>query len=204
MLLDEGAIDEALATLPASALVGNWHACTHTTFSPNVVTSQTKTNIIPDVADIDVDIRTLPGRPMRMSKNTFATRRRHLRPGQRRGHPRRAVDPVADRHAVGPDAEGGRQPLPHQPDRPDDQCRLHRRRSSRSRRRGLLQGLLSPTLTPAEFGSRFHGHNERIDLESLDLTTATTTSSETCSARKPVAVPASALDPPRRPTSRAR
>ena len=32
-------------------------------------------------------------------------------------------------------------------------------------------GLLSPTLTPAEFGSRFHGHNELIDLESLILTT---------------------------------
>ena len=61
VLLDEGAIDEALATLPASAPAGNWHACTHTTFSPNVVTSQTKTNIIPDVVDIDVDIRTLPG-----------------------------------------------------------------------------------------------------------------------------------------------
>ena len=32
-------------------------------------------------------------------------------------------------------------------------------------------GLLSPTLTPSEFGSRFHGNNERIDLESVHLTT---------------------------------
>ena len=37
------------------------HACTHTTFSPNVTNSQTKTNIIPDTVSIDVDIRTLPG-----------------------------------------------------------------------------------------------------------------------------------------------
>ena len=60
ILLDDGAIDEMLATLPASR-AGQLHACTHTTFSPNVVSSQTKTNIIPDVVEIDVDIRTLPG-----------------------------------------------------------------------------------------------------------------------------------------------
>ncbi len=32
-------------------------------------------------------------------------------------------------------------------------------------------GLFSPELGAAEFGSRFHGHNERIDVESLALTT---------------------------------
>ena len=32
-------------------------------------------------------------------------------------------------------------------------------------------GLFSPGLDAAEFGSRFHGHNERIDVESLALTT---------------------------------
>ena len=32
-------------------------------------------------------------------------------------------------------------------------------------------GLFSPALDAAEFGSRFHGHNERIDVESLALTT---------------------------------
>jgi acetylornithine deacetylase/succinyl-diaminopimelate desuccinylase-like protein len=37
------------------------HACTHMTFSPNVVHGGVKTNVIPDVVDIDVDIRTLPG-----------------------------------------------------------------------------------------------------------------------------------------------
>jgi hypothetical protein len=30
---------------------------------------------------------------------------------------------------------------------------------------------LSSTITPAEFFSRFHGKDERIDLESLDLST---------------------------------
>ena len=32
-------------------------------------------------------------------------------------------------------------------------------------------GLLSPTISAGEFGRRFHGHDERIDVESLRLTT---------------------------------
>ncbi len=32
-------------------------------------------------------------------------------------------------------------------------------------------GLFSPALDAGEFGSRFHGNNERIDVESLALTT---------------------------------
>jgi acetylornithine deacetylase/succinyl-diaminopimelate desuccinylase-like protein len=31
-------------------------------------------------------------------------------------------------------------------------------------------GLLSPEVDTSEFFSRFHGHNERIDIESLRLT----------------------------------
>ncbi|MEE9414119.1 MAG: peptidase M20 family protein, partial [Acidimicrobiales bacterium] len=32
-------------------------------------------------------------------------------------------------------------------------------------------GLFSPTLDAADFGSRFHGNDERIDVESLSLST---------------------------------
>ena len=32
-------------------------------------------------------------------------------------------------------------------------------------------GLLSPFVTAGEFGSRFHGNDERIDVESLQLST---------------------------------
>ena len=31
-------------------------------------------------------------------------------------------------------------------------------------------GLFSPTVDSAEFGRRFHGHDERVDVESLGLT----------------------------------
>src|SRR5207244_10476342 len=37
------------------------HAATHTTFSPNIAHGGVKTNIIPDAAEIVLDIRTLPG-----------------------------------------------------------------------------------------------------------------------------------------------
>lgn len=37
------------------------HAATHTTFSPNIVHGGVKTNVIPESADVAVDIRTLPG-----------------------------------------------------------------------------------------------------------------------------------------------
>ena len=47
-LLDPGAIDEVLDTLPNVAAASHLHACTHTTFSPNLVAGETmKTNVIP-------------------------------------------------------------------------------------------------------------------------------------------------------------
>jgi acetylornithine deacetylase/succinyl-diaminopimelate desuccinylase-like protein len=58
--LDPEGLEQALAELPLgmSRLV---HACTHTTFSPNVMHGGTKTNVIPDTVELEVDIRTLPG-----------------------------------------------------------------------------------------------------------------------------------------------
>lgn len=37
------------------------HACTHTTFSPNVARAGSKVNVVPDRVEMDVDIRALPG-----------------------------------------------------------------------------------------------------------------------------------------------
>lgn len=58
--LDPDGLRESLSELPLgmSRLV---HACTHTTFSPNVMHGGTKTNVIPDVVELEIDIRTLPG-----------------------------------------------------------------------------------------------------------------------------------------------
>src|SRR5262249_27803128 len=59
-LVDPSRVDEAIAKLPASLARAAWSA-THTTFSPNMCRAGVKTNVIPDVVDIEVDIRTIPG-----------------------------------------------------------------------------------------------------------------------------------------------
>jgi len=58
--LDPDAVRDYCASLPVGMgrLV---HACTHTTFSPNVAHGGTKTNVVPDHVELEVDIRTLPG-----------------------------------------------------------------------------------------------------------------------------------------------
>ena len=38
-----------------------FHACTHTTIAPNIVHGGSKINTIPDRVELDLDIRTLPG-----------------------------------------------------------------------------------------------------------------------------------------------
>jgi acetylornithine deacetylase/succinyl-diaminopimelate desuccinylase-like protein len=61
-LTDPERVWDALRTLEPLGFARLAHACTHTTFSPNVVTyGGSKVNVIPDRIAIDVDIRALPG-----------------------------------------------------------------------------------------------------------------------------------------------
>jgi acetylornithine deacetylase/succinyl-diaminopimelate desuccinylase-like protein len=59
-LLDESTFEAALDGLPMG-MARQFHACTHTTFAPTVVRGGTKTNVIPDTVELEIDIRTLPG-----------------------------------------------------------------------------------------------------------------------------------------------
>jgi acetylornithine deacetylase/succinyl-diaminopimelate desuccinylase-like protein len=59
-LLDPDRFDEALTKLPVG-LARQAHACTHATMTPTVAHGGTKTNVIPDLVELDVDIRMLPG-----------------------------------------------------------------------------------------------------------------------------------------------
>ena len=59
-LVDPSRVDEAIAKLPPGMANFAWSS-THTTFSPNMCRGGVKTNVIPDVVDIEVDIRTVPG-----------------------------------------------------------------------------------------------------------------------------------------------
>ena len=173
-LLDEGSIDELLAELPDAGTAGYLHACTHTTMSVNVAASQTKTNVIPDTVDIDVDIRTVPGEG----------------PGEVDAHLRAALGDLYDHVQVEPlmndRASVSRvdtplwdslqkavaRPFPTARIVPGltvgfTDARVHRDLGAVA----YGAGLLSPSVSPDEFNRRFHGNDERIDVESLALTT---------------------------------
>jgi acetylornithine deacetylase/succinyl-diaminopimelate desuccinylase-like protein len=59
-LLDPEAIIDFCYELPVG-LARQAHACTHATIAPTIIHGGTKTNVIPDRVDIELDIRTLPG-----------------------------------------------------------------------------------------------------------------------------------------------
>lgn len=173
-LLDMGAVDELLDQLPREHGAGYLHACTHTTLSTNVATSQTKTNVIPDTVVLDVDIRTMPGEgPAEVQAhldealgdlagsveveplmNDRATISRHDTPLW--DSLQRAVNNAFPDSELSPGLTVG-----------FTDARVHRELGAVA----YGAGLLSPSLSAADFGARFHGNDERIDTESLRLTT---------------------------------
>ncbi len=174
-LLDEAAIDEFLDEMPGPAVASYLHACTHTTFSPNLVDGGVmKTNTVPDTVVVEVDIRTLPG-------EDEADVAAHLRS---------ALGDLADHVEVEPlmndaasisrtdtplwDSLQRAVNIPFPTARLTPQLVVGFTDSRIYRELGAVSygaGLFSPTLDASEFGSRFHGNNERIDVESLALTT---------------------------------
>src|SRR5207247_9593955 len=60
-LTDPARVLEAAGHLEPLGLARIAHACTHTTFSPNVVHGGSKINVVPDRIAIEVDVRALPG-----------------------------------------------------------------------------------------------------------------------------------------------
>ena len=173
-LLDPAALDEFLAALPRELGAPYLHACTHTTLSANTAVGQTKTNVIPDAVTIDVDIRTLPGEG----------------PDEVEAHLRAALGDLFDdvevtalmndRSTISPTdtalwdslQKAVNRPFPDVSVQPGltvgfTDARVHRDLGAIS----YGAGLLSPDVSAADFGSRFHGNDERIDVESLALTT---------------------------------
>ncbi len=174
-LLDESAIDDLLDDLPSVPAAAHLHACTHTTFSPNLVDGGAmKTNIIPDHVVVNVDIRTLPGDgPDEVDA--------HLRAalGDLANHVEVEIimnDPASTSRVDTPlwDALARAINIPFPTARLTPQLVVGFTDARIYREMGAVAygaGLFSPGLDAGEFGSRFHGHNERIDVESLALTT---------------------------------
>lgn len=176
MLLDPTHIDDALATLPPG-MARNLHSCCQMSFSPNVLQSGTKDNTIPDKADLYVDIRTLPGesqddadRRLReiIGDDLLPSVEIHRRFEEDQGPAISSTDTplwsaLSDAIQIAyPEARvvpsivtGG------------TDARFFRQKGVAA----YGAGLLSNKISFAEFQSRFHGNNERIDVESLKLTT---------------------------------
>jgi acetylornithine deacetylase/succinyl-diaminopimelate desuccinylase-like protein len=148
---DPSRVDETIAHLAPGLARYAWSA-THTTFSPNMCRAGVKTNVIPDVVDIQVDIRAR--RPDRRRRDREAllqagvgVAHRHAalgraRPRRRRTLSRRAFAAAADRRvhrrAVLPPARRRRlwlRPVLARIDRGGDVRPLPRQR--RARRRGI-------------------------------------------------------------------
>ncbi len=178
-LLDVDRIDAFLDALPAKAGAPHLHACTHTTFSCNTIGSggseRLKHNVIPDSIDIGVDVRTLPG-------ETADDVDAHLRAALGDLYERVEVEVVMNDPASISrtdtalwDALSRSIARPFPTARPTPQLVVGFTDSRVYRQMGAVSygaGLFSPDLDAADFGRRFHGNDERIDVESLRLTTA--------------------------------
>jgi acetylornithine deacetylase/succinyl-diaminopimelate desuccinylase-like protein len=173
-LIDPDRVWETARDLDNLALAREAHACTHTTFSPNIAHGGTKVNVIPDRVDIDVDIRSLPGIESHeveaMIKDALGNLADRVTietpPDRKRGG---SVSPTAtplmaaisrvatrlmpDSHVVPAITTGGTD-------------------AKFFRWKGIPSygfGLHSTRIPYTEYPLMFHGHNERVDTESLTL-----------------------------------
>jgi acetylornithine deacetylase/succinyl-diaminopimelate desuccinylase-like protein len=173
-LLDPSSFGAACEVLPVG-MARQFHACTHTTFAPTMASAGTKINVIPDRVDLQIDIRTLPG---------------HTEPEVR------AL--LAD--AIGPDLIDKVEVVALHDDpstaSPTDTPLWDTLQRATSafyadgrivpymtvgatdarffRRLGTTSygfGMFSTQMSFEDYGSMFHGDDERIDVESLRLST---------------------------------
>ncbi|MDQ2724586.1 MAG: M20/M25/M40 family metallo-hydrolase [Actinomycetota bacterium] len=173
-LLDPARIDQALELLPP-ALARQAHACTHTTFAPTVAHGGVKTNVIPDRVDLDVDIRTLPGQTGAEVRDMLVD----------------ALGNLADRVTIGLIADDPSTTSPLDTPLWDSLARVSAALLPGTalipsmtvgatdarffRRLGATSygfGMLSERVTLETYAAMFHGDDERVDLESLRLSSA--------------------------------
>jgi len=172
-LLSSEHIFATLDQLPVPVAKG-CHAVTHTTISPNVAHGGQKTNIIPDVVDVEVDIRTVPGTTrddvdtmLRDALGDLADQvevsvLQHSDPTSSPYGPGNALwDVIAANAQV---AYPGARLVPGMITGGTD-ARYYRERGVTA----YGSGLFSPRVDRATFASRFHGNDERIDVDSLGL-----------------------------------
>ncbi|MBA2280111.1 MAG: M20/M25/M40 family metallo-hydrolase [Acidimicrobiia bacterium] len=172
-LLDESTFLGALDALPL-ALAREFHACVHTTFAPTIVHGGTKTNVIPDSVDVEVDIRTLPGqvgadvrRLLDLSLGDLAAKVEIVSATDDPSTASPVETPLWDTIArVTTGFYPGSSIVPFLTVGATD-ARFFRRAGQTA----YGFGLFSERLTIEDYGAMFHGDDERVDVESLRLST---------------------------------
>lgn len=179
-LLDPGRLADALAELPAE-LARNLHSCCHMTFTPTMLDSGTKSNTVPDRAELIIDARLLPGH----TQHDVDT---HLRAAIGDDlWPSVTMTPLFPDEVMGTSetmwsstdtplwrALGDAVSMAHPGAEVVASMVTGATDARFFRGRGIPAygaGLVSHHLPLGEFLSRFHGNNERIDVTSLELTT---------------------------------
>lgn len=174
-MLDTGRLDEILADMANTGAAAHLHACTHTTFSVNVVDGGTmKANVIPDTVELQVDIRTLPGEGAEEVQTHLDTAL-----GELAAEVEVEIimnDPASISRTDNPLWESLQRAVtkPFPTARLSPQMTVGFTDARVFRSMGSVAygaGLFSPGLAAGDFASRFHGNDERIDVESLALTT---------------------------------
>lgn len=173
-LTDPDRVDGMVADVPDDALARVVHACTHNTLTPTMLSAGVKTNVIPDTAVIDFDIRGLPGQSeqdvLAMIDDALGDLRDDVEVVLERGDPASSspIDtPLWDllqEHASRL-IPGGRN-VPYLLWGGTDSRHL--------RKLGATcygYGAYSAAITFGEFASMFHGDDERVDQGSLGLST---------------------------------
>ena len=172
-LLSISDLDSVIEQLPL-AMARQFHACTHTTFAPTVMHGGSKINVIPDLVELDVDVRTLPGADadsalaeLRLALGDLADQVEFevLR------HDPSSASPL-DTPLWDTLSRVSKQWYPESETVPyltvgATDSRFFRRRDCVS----YGFGLFSERMTFEDYGVMFHGHDERIDTQSLGLST---------------------------------
>ena len=176
-LLDPGLIAETLAQMPPG-LARNTHSCCHTTISPNMMNAGDKLNTVANRAELLLDIRMLPGQTQEeIDELLQEIIGPDLMPSCEISHvlddsPDAAQPTTTDTPLW--DALTDSIQLAYPDARVVPSLVTGGTDARFFRRKGVAAygaGLLSNQVSVEEFLNRFHGHNERIDTESLKLTT---------------------------------
>jgi acetylornithine deacetylase/succinyl-diaminopimelate desuccinylase-like protein len=173
-LLDPDRFLDALVDLP-QGMARQFHAATHPTIAPTVAHGGTKTNVIPDQVDLQLDIRTLPGQTLPDVRamldealgDDLADRVEMIASHDDPSTTSPADTPLWDSLARATDAfYGGSHLVPMLSVGATD-ARFFRRIGATA----YGYGLFSRKLTLEDYSRMFHGDDERVDVESLRLST---------------------------------